>query len=294
MVTSAAASAGRSAAGGWSRWRSRRRGPSWRPWTAGRRPPGPTVRDFALGPSLGQCCGGAVSILLELVAPPAWTVAVFGAGHVGRALVRLLGELPCRVEWIDGREGEFPEAIPRNARRVVSDAPDEVAAALPEGCDVLVMTHSHALDQEVVEAVLRRARPRYLGLIGSQTKRARCLARLEHHGFDAAARARLTCPIGLPGVGGKRPAEIAIAVAAQLLQLQAARVAEVAAPPRPGPGAELPARVAGRAADPAGGPAVRGPCRAAARSGTTPRTTRRRARRRAAPPAPGRRGCGRR
>jgi len=203
---------------------------------AGRRPPGPTVREFSLGPSLGQCCGGAVSILLELVAPPAWTVAVFGAGHVGRALVRLLGELPCRVEWIDGREGEFPEAIPRNARRVVSDAPDEAAAALPEGCDVLVMTHSHALDQEVVEAVLRRARPRYLGLIGSQTKRARCLARLEHHGFDAVARARLTCPIGLPGVGGKRPAEIAIAVAAQLLQLQAAqaaRVAEVAAPPAP-------------------------------------------------------------
>lgn len=202
---------------------------------AGRRPQGPTVREFSLGPSLGQCCGGAVSILLELVAPPAWTVAVFGAGHVGRALVRLLGELPCRVESIDGREGEFPEAIPRNARRVVSDAPDEVAAALPEGCDVLVMTHSHALDQEVVEAVLRRARPRYLGLIGSQTKRARCLARLEHHGFDAAARARLTCPIGLPGVGGKRPAEIAIAVAAQLLQLQAARVAEVAAPPAPAP-----------------------------------------------------------
>jgi xanthine dehydrogenase accessory factor len=186
----------------------------------GRRPEGVIVRSLTLGPALGQCCGGAVTLLLELVAPPEWTVAVFGAGHVGRALVKLLADLPCRVEWIDAREGEFPAEIPRNVLRIVSDAPDEVAPALPGGCDVLVMTHSHALDQEVVEAVLRHARPRFLGLIGSQTKRAKCLARLEHRGFDEAARARLTCPIGLPAVGGKRPAEIAISVAAQLLQLQ--------------------------------------------------------------------------
>jgi xanthine dehydrogenase accessory factor len=188
----------------------------------GRRPAGPVRRAYALGPALGQCCGGQVELLLELVAPPAWTVAVFGAGHVGRALVRLLADLPCRVLWVDPREAELPAEVPRNVRREVSDAPDEVAAALPEGCDVLVMTHSHALDQEVVEAVLRRARPRYLGLIGSQTKRARCLARLEAKGFDEATRARLTCPIGLPGVGGKAPAEIAIAVAAELLLLQGA------------------------------------------------------------------------
>jgi xanthine dehydrogenase accessory factor len=191
---------------------------------------GPLVREFALGPGLGQCCGGTVTLLLELVAPPPWRIALFGAGHVGRAVVRLLAELPCRVEWVDERPEAFPEVVPPNVRRTVSDAPDEVLARLPPGCDVLVMTHSHQLDQAIVEAVLGWGRQRFLGLIGSATKRARCLARLERRGLPEAARARLTCPIGLPGVGGKRPAEIAIAVAAQLLQLEGAAAATAAAP----------------------------------------------------------------
>lgn len=190
----------------------------------------PLVREFPLGPSLGQCCGGAVTLLFERLAPPRWTVALFGAGHVGTALVRLLGDLDCRVEWIDERPEAFPEALPASVRAVVADTPEEEVARLPAGADLLVMTHSHALDQRVVEAALRRDDLRLVGLIGSRTKRARCLARLEHQGFSPAARARLTCPIGLPGVGGKRPAEIAISVAAWLLQVEGASLAQAASP----------------------------------------------------------------
>jgi xanthine dehydrogenase accessory factor len=182
--------------------------------------PGPVTRDVALGPSLGQCCGGAVTLLLEPLLPPAWNVAVFGAGHVGRALVGLLGGLPCRVSWIDARAGEFPAEVPAGVERIVAEAPADEVADLPAGCDVVVMTHSHELDQEIVEAALRRHDLRYLGLIGSATKRARFLARLAERGFPPDQLARLTCPVGVPGAGGKLPAEIAIAVAAQLLQVR--------------------------------------------------------------------------
>jgi xanthine dehydrogenase accessory factor len=185
---------------------------------------GPLQREFPLGPSLGQCCGGAVTLVFELLAPARWRVALFGAGHVGRALVRLLGELACRVTWIDERPEAFPAALPVNVEAVVAEAPEDEVARLPAGADVLIMTHSHPLDQRIVEAALRRPELRSVGLIGSGTKRARFLARLAQRGFPPEAQARLTCPVGLPGVGGKRPAEIAIAVAAQLLQLEAASV----------------------------------------------------------------------
>jgi xanthine dehydrogenase accessory factor len=190
----------------------------------------PFQRVFPLGPALGQCCGGAVTLLFEQVAPPPWTVALFGAGHVGKALVRLLADLTCRVVWVDERAAEFPAGLPAQVHATVSDAPEGEVAGLPPGADVLVMTHSHALDQRIVEAALRRPDLRLVGLIGSQTKRARFLSRLEHRGFGPAARARLTCPIGLPGVGGKRPAEIAVAVAAQLLQLEAAARVQAGVP----------------------------------------------------------------
>jgi xanthine dehydrogenase accessory factor len=195
-------------------------------------PAAPQVREFQLGPSLGQCCGGVAKLLFETLLPPSWHVALFGAGHVGKALVNLLADLPCRVAWIDAREGEFPEALPPRVRRIVTDAPEDAVADLPAGSDVLVMTHSHQLDFQVVEAALRRGDLAYVGLIGSRTKRARFLSRLASHGRSEQEIARLTCPIGVPGVGGKHPAEIAIAVAAQLLQLRRPAPAQIAASPR--------------------------------------------------------------
>jgi xanthine dehydrogenase accessory factor len=181
----------------------------------------PISRDFGLGPSLGQCCGGAVTLLFEAILPADWRIALFGAGHVGRALARLLGDLPCRVDWFDPRPDGFPDTVPGNVRAVVTDDPAGEVPELPSGCDVVVFTHSHDLDQAVVAAALRRRDLGYLGLIGSRTKRARFEARLRERGFAAEDLARIVCPIGLPGVGGKGPAEIAIAVAAQLLQLRA-------------------------------------------------------------------------
>lgn len=192
--------------------------------------PAPRLREFALGPALGQCCGGRSTLLFEAVFPPRWTVALFGAGHVGKALVRLLGELPCQVLWIDSREAEFPAELPGNVRKVLVDEPAGEVATLPAGADVLVMTHSHAVDQEIVEAVLKQGGHRYLGLIGSLTKRARFVQRLAARGRTAEELATLTCPIGIPGAHGKAPMEIAIAVAAQLLQLNGADVSARPAP----------------------------------------------------------------
>ncbi len=184
---------------------------------------GPVVRELALGPSLGQCCGGRTSVLLEPILPVRWQVAVFGAGHVGKALVKLLSDLPCGVTWIDSRPAELPAAPPPSVRCVLSESPSDEVADLPAGADLVVMTHSHALDLEIVDAALRRGGHRYLGLIGSRTKRARLAQRLEARGRTTEQLARITCPIGIAGVEGKEPAVIAVAVAAELLQLESAR-----------------------------------------------------------------------
>lgn len=209
-------------------------------------PRGPLVREYPLGAALGQCCGGRATLLFEPVLPPAWQVAVFGAGHVGRALVRLLADLPCEVRWLDPREAEFPAPRPPGVRCEVTDDPAGDVAGLPAGTDLVVLTHSHALDLEVVTAALRRPDLGFLGLIGSATKRRSFLARLEERGLGEAARARLTCPIGVGGVHGKRPAEIAIATAAQLLQR---RGAAEAARERTAPAAGRVGAVPGRAGE---------------------------------------------
>ena len=187
---------------------------------------------LALGPGLGQCCGGTLTLRTErltVAALAAWPVAeprfalqLYGAGHVGRAIVRLLEGIDCRVQWIDERESEFPAAAsaPHIERVCVEPVEAEVAAA-PAGSRYLVLTHSHELDQRITEAILRRGDFAYLGLIGSRTKRARFEHRYAARGIDAAMLARITCPIGVPGIAGKEPEVIAVAVVAQLLQCRA-------------------------------------------------------------------------
>lgn len=181
----------------------------------------------ALGPSLGQCCGGALTLRfapLDAAAlaawalpPPRFRLQLHGAGHVGRAIVDLLRGLHCEVTWIDERDAPFPPGLPPHVRALAVDAPEaEVAAAAP-GTHFLVLTHSHELDLRITEAILRRGDFAFLGLIGSATKRARFLHRFEERGIDAARLARLTCPIGLPGIAGKEPEVLAVAVVAQLL-----------------------------------------------------------------------------
>jgi xanthine dehydrogenase accessory factor len=174
---------------------------------------------------------GTAVVFLEPLWPSALQLVLFGAGHVGRALVKVLGDLDCRVTWVDSRADAFPAAVPAIASVTVSDEPADEVDRAPAGAYFLVMTHSHALDFELCERILKRGDFAYLGLIGSTPKRNRFVKNLNREGVTEAALARLTCPIGIAGISGKRPATIAVAVAAELLQVHeaAARGRPVAA-----------------------------------------------------------------
>jgi xanthine dehydrogenase accessory factor len=234
------------------------------------------LADQTLGPDLGQCCGGRVTLAIEVfdrsdredvaalaaaeqagpitveavrtggryarrIVPEGSatasagaerfierfgerrpTILLFGAGHVGRALVLALAPLPFRIVWNDERPGAFPPAIPANAEPT-GEAPLAVIARAPAGAQALVMTHSHALDLAITAAALANPGIAHVGLIGSATKRARFVRRLTEQGLPADRIAALRCPIGLPGIGGKEPAVIAAAVAAECLALRDAR-----------------------------------------------------------------------
>lgn len=178
----------------------------------------PEQHDFPLGPKLGQCCGGHVTVLFEPIRPAPLQIALFGAGHVGRALVRLLGDLPCQVSWFDSRPDAFPDAPAGNVSIHHTDTPQRHIPDLPAGSFVLVMTHDHQIDFNIVASALRRDDFLGTGLIGSVTKRARFLSRLRREGLPESALNRLICPIGVPGIESKQPEAIAIAIAAQILQ----------------------------------------------------------------------------
>jgi xanthine dehydrogenase accessory factor len=231
------------------------------------------MRRFALGPELGQCCGGQVDLLIEAFsatdrdAVSALTVTetrgpfatvgtvsvdgvarrvsdetippgeasyangvltegfgdarrpliLFGAGHVGRALVLALAPLPFTLTWVDPRPDAFPAYVPVNVTLRRLDDPAAALAEAAEGAFVLVMTHSHPLDLALVEAALRDGRFGYVGLIGSATKRARFEKRLREAGIPDDRIAALVCPIGVGGIESKVPAVIAAATAAELL-----------------------------------------------------------------------------
>lgn len=196
---------------------------------------------FALGPALGQCCGGVVHVRFEPVRAqdvPALTVrlqqarlrtlapvALFGGGHVGHALTRLLvslPNLPFALTWIDSRDGIFPTGLPSS---VVCEHSEPVQAAVrgvAAQSRVLIMSFSHAEDLDILSACLQRQREHadlpYIGLIGSKTKWATFRHRLQARGFTPDELAHVTSPIGVPGIAGKEPEVIAVAVLAQLLQ----------------------------------------------------------------------------
>jgi xanthine dehydrogenase accessory factor len=199
----------------------------------------PNEKRFALGPSLGQCCGGALVLRFErvtatdelrlqaILAAQALErfqpLALFGGGHVGKALVKVLAPLPFHVKWIDSRDEIFPSDV---APQVMCEHSNPVHAAVPDLAPhsrVLIMSFSHAEDLDVVAACLLRQREKkdlpYIGLIGSATKWATFKRRLTERGFSEAECLQVTCPIGVPGIEGKEPEVIAVAVAAQLLQV---------------------------------------------------------------------------
>ena len=172
---------------------------------------------FSLGASLGQCCGGATVLLFEPMGQPQAQIAVFGAGHVGRALVPLLASLPCTVRWIDSRENEFPEQLPAGVEKVINDEVVDEVENMPAGSYFIVMTHNHQLDLELTAEILKRNDFAYYGLIGSQTKRVKFEHRLRDRGFDPAVVARMRCPMGLAEVKGKLPVEIAVSIAGEVI-----------------------------------------------------------------------------
>ena len=214
-----------------------------------------TRRHFPLGPALGQCCGGSVDVVFlpvaetdrdgsaqlclietrggtyvvnrrldtgdELSLPmhfDPWSIWVFGAGHVGVALITVLSTMPCNVTWVDSRDTPFPAALPGNVRVIESDAPDSEVRHIPAGADALVLTHSHALDLEICLELLKRDDLAYYGLIGSATKAAIFNKRFAARGFSGTEIARITCPIGLPTLSSKHPGIIAAGVAADLAE----------------------------------------------------------------------------
>jgi xanthine dehydrogenase accessory factor len=214
----------------------------------GRRERALKLIDQALGPDLGQCCGGHVTLAIELfdaadldevrrlaaaervsafsvetirdgeryrrtvvnagyrvAAPsPAHFIVLFGAGHVGRALVLALAPLPFAVIWCDAREGAFPAAIPTNVT-TTAGPPLDVLAQAPDGAQVLVMTHSHALDLDLVAAALGSGRFPHVGLIGSATKKARFVKRMREIGIPARASPICTAPLAFPASGRRNP-----------------------------------------------------------------------------------------
>lgn len=187
----------------------------------------PLLFNMILNPKGGahgvQCCGGEVTLLLELVNPKRPTVAIFGAGHVGWAIAHILQTLPLELLLIDSREKQLDET------RLLTEQPAEVHlqhAAIPEtalesipaGAHLLILTHDHAEDIAILERALRRDDLGFIGLIGSSAKWAHFQGELKKQGLTDSDLERVTTPIGLPGIEGKSPAVIAIATAAQLLQ----------------------------------------------------------------------------
>lgn len=180
-----------------------------------------TLVEWNLKRDVGMTCGGTVTLLFEAYHVRPWRVVVYGAGHVGQALVRCLLLLDCGVVCVDPRP-DWLDRLPDSPRleKIRLDAPRDHVPRLTADDFVVCMTMGHATDLPVLEAIFRAGlEPAYLGVIGSRAKREVLRKELEAAGVPAAAIARLRCPIGLP-VGGNQPGEIAVSVAAEILQIR--------------------------------------------------------------------------
>ena len=185
--------------------------------------PGCEVPDCLLWDGTGFDEGNA--LLTETIVAREFSVVLFGAGHVGAALVRILATLPCRVRWVDERDAQFEQhLVPMSPRELpnvtidANDAPDEAVDEAAPASYFIVMTHNHARDLALAERILKRGDFAFFGMIGSLTKRRQFEHRLAARGIDPARIARMRCPIGVDGIADKSPEVIAISAAAQLLQ----------------------------------------------------------------------------
>nr|WP_086933565.1 xanthine dehydrogenase accessory protein XdhC [Agarilytica rhodophyticola] len=176
------------------------------------------VEHIPLSAKAQQCCGGTMTVLLECFCEQGLNIHIFGAGHVARALVSILGQLDARIHWIDSRADEFPENVPNNTKVLQYDNVLQHVNDLQAGAYILIVTHQHTLDYQLLEAVLDRKDSAYIGLIGSDAKAARFRKRLKSASFSDADIDSVHCPVGLSDVPGKQPIEVAVSIAAQLIQ----------------------------------------------------------------------------
>lgn len=172
----------------------------------------------ALAPTLIRAGDGGAAHFIEPLEACARPLFIYGAGHVGRAIVKIATDLDVEIYWVDTHAERFPEQAYANVHEVVARDPAMVADAAPAGALHVVLTYSHAMDLAICHALLLQSEFAFLGLIGSATKRARFQKRLREGGVAAAALQRLTCPIGTGGLRGKEPVTIAVSVVAQLIE----------------------------------------------------------------------------
>ena len=177
------------------------------------------IEHFPLGASLGQCCGGSTTVLMEAIVSQHMALDVYGAGHVAQALMQILSALPVSVRWIDSRAELFPEHIPANIKAVINEFPEDEVKNAVANTATLVLTHNHQLDFSIAENVLRRDDFSWLGVIGSDTKAIRFQKRLLNKGVDEALVARMQSPVGLADVPGKLPMEVAVSIAGEIIGL---------------------------------------------------------------------------
>ena len=233
-------------------------------------------RDYPLGPTLGQCCGGFVSVMFEYIhqsdrqawaelarhqsgfvihpddaeQPAYWSETaadqnglmqplmpetipfyLYGAGHVGRAVMAVTAGLPLDRHWVDTSPDRFPEEITEDITTIPASDMAQIATYAPQGAIHLIMSYSHQMDCDLCAALLKTGGAAKIGLIGSATKRARFKSRLMDLGFDEAAINRIQCPVGLPDIGGKEPVRVALSIAGQLSEWTRQDAAASSRPP---------------------------------------------------------------
>ena len=180
------------------------------------------IKQFSLGAQAQQCCGGAVTLLFECFAGAQIPLTIFGAGHVARALIPIIADLPFRVNWVDSRADIFAGIDNHSSvQQQISLQPQAVIDELQDNSYVLVLTHDHILDFKLIKKLLQQDRWGFLGLIGSENKARRFSARLKAEGINESQLQALHCPVGMPQVKGKLPMEIAVSIAAQLIETYA-------------------------------------------------------------------------
>ncbi|MEQ8209000.1 MAG: xanthine dehydrogenase accessory protein XdhC [Lacipirellulaceae bacterium] len=179
----------------------------------------PTLVDWSLKADVGMTCGGRVKLFFQSFAVASWEVVVFGAGHVAQALTRLLITLPaCRVTCIDPRS-EWLAKLPEGVLTKETENPADEVGTLPEETFVLCMTRGHSSDLPVLKAIFETNRQfPFLGVIGSKAKATVLRKELLEAGISAE-RVQFHCPVGLP-IGSNHPAEIAVSIVAQLLEVR--------------------------------------------------------------------------